>query len=80
MPLRETIEVIHGERVVRYNGNNPARGRQTVSKGRPEGLRQAPAWVQTRAASAAARRLWESSPERAELLRWSEVLRGEAAK
>ena len=55
--LRETKEVIGGALVTRFNGNNPKGSRAT---GGPRvsfsGIRKAPAWVQAKASTLAARR------------------------
>ena len=57
---RESKEVINGEIVVRFNGNNCPSGRNRVDAvAGAKGLRKAPSWVQKKAAWAATKRVKE---------------------
>ena len=61
MGLRETNEVIDGQAVRRFNGNNPSGSRRYPETETGAGLRRAPRWVQAKAASQAAKRAKEAA-------------------
>jgi len=59
MGLLPTWEVINGDSVIRFNGNNPKGSRVRTGAKVRQGISRAPKWAQAKASKAAQRRAKE---------------------